>query len=128
MSMKIPKMEAVKFVIKSVLHKRVAKSQQELMTLVNQELRKVDPEYAITGPRLREIFVTMPEVKISVQTKKGEMPDKCPSCGSALRKAYARNLKGRKILGNLHCPKCGYKGHDGKWEPRRYRFWAAKSE
>jgi DNA-directed RNA polymerase subunit RPC12/RpoP len=124
--MKIPKKEVVKFVIKSVLHKRIADSQVELTELVNEELKRVDPGYAITGKRLRNIVLSMPEVKIKVETKKGDRPRKCPSCNAGLKKAYGRNLKGKKILDHLRCPRCGYRGHDGKWLPRKYGFWLGK--
>jgi predicted RNA-binding Zn-ribbon protein involved in translation (DUF1610 family) len=90
--------------------------------MVNKELKKVDPGYAVSGGRLREIVASMPEVVIQTETRKGEMPRKCPSCGSALRKSWSRNLKGRKVLERLKCPRCGYAGHDGKWRPRKYGF------
>jgi predicted RNA-binding Zn-ribbon protein involved in translation (DUF1610 family) len=122
MDMKIPKDDAVKFVVKAVLHKRIARSQQELVHLVNAELRKVDPDYSISGKRLRDIVVTIPGVRISAKTKKGSMPQKCPVCGSGLRKVWTKNLRGRKVLENLMCPKCGYSGHGRRWEPRKYGF------
>jgi predicted RNA-binding Zn-ribbon protein involved in translation (DUF1610 family) len=124
--MKIPKDEVVKFVVKSVLHRRTARSQHELIDMVNAELRKVDPEYAIAGKRLRDIVVRMPEVEMRVEIKKGGIPNKCPACGSGLKKVYNRNLKGKKILEYLKCAKCGYVGHDQKWAPRKYQFWVGK--
>jgi predicted RNA-binding Zn-ribbon protein involved in translation (DUF1610 family) len=120
--MKFPKSEVVKFVVKSALRRRTANSQEELVKMVNSELRKVDSQYAITGKRLRSIIVTMPEMKMSVSVRKGVMHQKCPSCGSGLKKAYTMNLKGRKVLDNMKCAKCGYRGHDGKWMPRKYGF------
>ena len=124
--MKIPKKEVVKFVTKSVLNKQTANSQAELTALVNEELRRVDPGYAITGKRLREITVSMPEVGMKVDIKQGDRPMRCPACNASLKKAYSRNLKGRKILEQLRCGRCGYKGHDGKWKPRKYGFWVGK--
>jgi len=121
--MKIPKSEVVKFVTKSVLHKRTANSQKELTELVNEQLKKVDSAYSISGKRLRDIISSMKEVKIGIEIKKGKTPGKCPACKSSLKKAYSRNLKGRKVLQKLKCHKCGYSGHDGKWLPRKYKFW-----
>lgn len=120
--MKIPKKEVVKFVTRSVLNKKVVDTQAELTELVNEELQRVDPSYAISGKRLREITVTMRDVGMKVDIKQGDVPKRCPSCGYNLRKAYSRNLKGKKIIENLRCQRCGYKGHDGKWLPRKYGF------
>ena len=120
--MKFPKSEVVKFVVKSALRRRTANSQEELVGMVSSELRKVDPMYTIAGKRLRSIIVTMPEVKMSVSVRKGAMRQRCPSCGSGLKKAYTMNLKGRKVLDNMKCAKCGYRGHDGRWEPGKYSF------
>ena len=106
--MKIPKKEVVKFVTRSVLNKKVVDTQAELTELVNEELR--------------EITVSMRDVGMKVDIKQGDVPKKCPSCGYNLRKAYSRNLKGKKIIENLRCQRCGYKGHDGKWLPRKYGF------
>lgn len=124
--MKIPKKEVVKFVVKSVLHKQTADSLGELTSLVNDELKGVDAAYAISEGRLRGIVASMPEIKLRIDTKKGGKPRKCPACGGSLRKVYGKNLKGRRILVRLKCPKCGYKGHDGRWMPRQYGFWLGK--
>jgi predicted RNA-binding Zn-ribbon protein involved in translation (DUF1610 family) len=126
--MKIPKQEVVKFVVKAVLKKRFANSQGEFKKLVDGELKKVDSGYAISGKRLRTIAVSTPNVKIKVHVKKGRLPKKCPACGSGLRKCWTRNLKGKKILEHVKCPKCGYKGHDGKFTPRKYEFWVGRHQ
>ncbi len=120
--MKIPKKEVVKFVIKSVLHRKTADSQEELVELVINELRNVDQDYSITGRRVREIALSIPEVKINVGVKKGGVPAKCPACGSVLKKTWDRNLRGRKVLRDVECTRCGYKGAAGKWLPRKYGF------
>lgn len=120
--MKIPKRDAVQFVITSVLRGRRAKSQTEFTLLVNSELRRADPSYAITGRRLREIAVSMPGVRIVPLTRKGSAPKKCPACYSSLRKVWTKNLKGKKVMEGLVCPRCGYKGTSGKWSPAKYGF------
>jgi predicted RNA-binding Zn-ribbon protein involved in translation (DUF1610 family) len=120
--MKIPKKEAVKFVIRSVLHKHAANSQEEFSLMVNRELRKVDPKYSITGKRLRQIAVSMPEVVVLPRVRKGARPSQCPVCGHSLKKLWTKNLKGRKVMEGLRCQKCGYRGASGKWEPGKYNF------
>lgn len=120
--MKIPKRDAVQFVITSVLRGRKVRSQTEFTLLVNRELRRADPGYAITGKRLREIAISMPGVRIVPLTRKGQVPKKCPACTSSLRKVWTRNLKGRKVVEGLVCPKCSYKGRGGRWSPAKYGF------
>ncbi|UCD03277.1 MAG: hypothetical protein JSV63_01415 [Candidatus Aenigmatarchaeota archaeon] len=120
--MKIPKRDVVKFVVKSVLSKKSAGTQQELSGLVNAELRKVDPDYSVSGKRLREIALTISEVKIEVRVRKGGTPKRCPSCSSSLKKTWDRNLRGRKVLRDLICHKCGYRGTTGRWSPSKYGF------
>ncbi len=120
--MKVPKREVIKFVVKSVLHKRFATSQEELTSRVNKELKKVDPEYSVTGKRLREVIVSMPEIKVSASLKKGKIRSSCPVCGHSLKSVWTRNLKGRKVVDGLRCQKCGFKGRSGKCSPARYIF------
>ena len=126
--MKIPKREVVKFVIKSVLHKRALSSQEDFSSAVNKELKKVDPAYVVTGRRLRQIAASMPEVKINVELRKGKMSRKCPVCSSSLKKVWTRNLKGRRILDGLRCQKCAYRASSGKWSPGKYRFSTVKKD
>jgi tRNA(Ile2) C34 agmatinyltransferase TiaS len=120
--MKIPKKEAVKFVIKSVLHRHSASSQRELTVRVERELRKVDPKYSISEKRVRELTLTIPEVKIKTVTRKGRLPSRCPVCGFPLKKTWAINLKGKRIMDGLRCRKCGYSGNQGIWSPGKYIF------
>ena len=120
--MKFPKRDAVGFVVRSVLKRRKADSQEEFRDLVAGKLKEVDSEYSISGERLRRIAVSMPGVEVRMWVKRGRAPKRCPCCGSGLRRTWTRNLKGRKILERLGCSRCGYRGHDGKWLPCRYRF------
>jgi len=126
--MKRPKGDVVRFVLKSILHRRTARSLDELTALANAELRKVDPQYSLGGKRLREIAATMPEVRIRTAVRKGGHPGRCPVCGSPLRKAFTRNLKGRRIVQHMGCPKCGFRGSDERWLPRKYEFWVKKKD
>jgi len=126
--MKIPKKEVVKFVVKKVLHRRAADSLLELTALVNDELKGVDSAYTISEGRLRVIVASMREVGIRIDTKKGGKPRKCPACAGGLKKVYGKNLKGRRMLVHLKCPRCGYRGHDGRWMPRQYGFWLGKAK
>ena len=126
--MKIPKNEVVKFVVKSALHRQTAHSQTELASIVDTELKRVNPEYSITGRRLRRLAIDMPEVGVRVSVKKGKMPEKCPSCTTPLVKSWTMNLNGEKVIHSLKCDNCGYKSHGERWAPSRYWFWLNKEE
>jgi predicted RNA-binding Zn-ribbon protein involved in translation (DUF1610 family) len=123
---RIPKKDAVKFIIKDILKKNSIDSQRQLADLVNKKLKMVEADYSITGKRARFIALEIPKVKLAIETRHGKMPEKCPSCGHGLKKSYMRNLKGKKILFEIKCIKCGYKGHEGSWIPRKYEFMLSK--
>ena len=120
---KIPKKDVVLFVVKELIqkHKKID-SQEEFTDLVNANLKRVDPKLTISGRRLRILSLDIPDLKLTIETKKGKLRKKCPSCSKTLRKVYTKNLKGRKILYKLVCPRCGYFGKNGKFAPRRYVF------
>lgn len=121
--MYIPKKEIVEFLIRESLKDRKARSQKELSEILNQKLKSVDPDYSVTGKRVRSIAIDMPDVMIRVHTRSGSRPETCPSCGSELKKIYTKDLAGRDILSRMDCDTCGYSGRKDKWMPKRYEFW-----
>ena len=118
----IPKKDVVKFIIKEVLQGQRIMSQAQLAEIMNKKLKKGDQNYAISGERARLLATEIPEIRIHAQTRRGSIPEKCPCCECRLRKSYAKNLYGRKVTVKLSCLKCGYKGSDSKWAPKRYEF------
>ena len=123
LGMKRPSKDVVLFVIKEVMQKnKEIDSLREFTKLVNIRLKGVDSKLSISGKRLRSIFIKMPGTKIFIETRKGKKSKKCPSCFSGLRRIYTKNLRGKKILYKLVCSKCGYKGINGRYVPKRYRF------
>ena len=121
--MRIPKDEVLVFVIRDVMQKkREINSLTEFSSLVNRRLKRVDPKLAVSGKRLRQIFVKTPGTKLVVETKKGRKVKKCPACYSGLKSTHTKNLKGKKVLYKMKCNKCGFSAVNGKFKPRRYRF------
>lgn len=120
-TIKIPRKDVVKFVIKEALQKRDAMSQKELVEIITNELRKGDSKYRITGKRAR-IIALETNVRIDTATRKGAAPKRCPVCGRGLKRAYSKNLLGRKLLTKIRCCRCGYSGTEGRWMPRKYTF------
>ncbi|NIO20442.1 MAG: hypothetical protein GTN76_06800 [Candidatus Aenigmarchaeota archaeon] len=121
--MKLPKKDVVVFVVKEVMqkHKKI-NSQIEFTELVNKSLKRVDPKLTISPRRLRLLSLNLPNLKVTIETKKGRLRKKCPSCSKSLRRVYTKNLRGKKLLYKLVCSRCGYSGKDGKWTPKRYVF------
>jgi ribosomal protein S27AE len=120
--MRVPKKDILQFIIREVLQERKASSQKELARLVNAKLKKVDDSYSVSEKRARLIALSIPGVRVTTSTKKGEAPRKCPSCGHSLKRIYMKNLKGKKLLVRLVCAKCSYTGRENRWEPQRYLF------
>ena len=119
--LKIPRKDVVKFVIKESLQKRKAVSQKRLAENITKELQKGELKYRISGRRARTIALEIP-VMLNVETRKGQVPKKCPVCGRGLKKTYSKNLYNRKVLTSIKCGRCGFHGTGGKWIPRRYHF------
>ncbi len=119
--MRIPKTDVVRFLLAQILKERKVISQKELASTLARELAKAG-DYSISGARARMIAVETPGVTVKTHTKKGPVPERCPSCGASLRKTYSRNLKGRKTLVRLTCRRCGYTGTNQRFAPHRYEF------
>jgi predicted RNA-binding Zn-ribbon protein involved in translation (DUF1610 family) len=120
--MLIPSREVVKFVLREVLQGSKVKSQAELAELVREKLKKSESRYAISEKRVRTIAAETPGIRIRIKTRKGRHPKRCPACGHKLKRVYTKNLRGRKILSALRCPRCSYRGSGSKWVPGRYEF------
>lgn len=120
---KLPKKDVVLFVVKEVMqrHKKI-NSQSEFTNLINKSLKKVDPKLAISGKRLRVLSLGLPNLKLMIETRKGKPLSRCPSCSKTLQKVYTKNLRGKRMIYKLVCPRCGYSGKNGKFAPKRYLF------
>jgi hypothetical protein len=121
--MNIPKKDVVSFVLTETLRKKPARSQRELSELLNKRFKK-SSGYSISSSRARRIAILTPGIRVRIQTRRGPKPKRCPSCGHSLRKTHTRNLKGRRVLLSLICPKCPYRASNKKWIPARYEFWS----
>ena len=119
---RIPKEEIVRTIIESAIEDRGIGSQSELTSFIKERLSHGDDRYRISGKRARLIALEIPELVVHIETRAGEVPDKCPSCSGKLDSIYMRNLKGDKILAKLACTVCPYEGRQNKWVPRRYAF------
>ncbi len=123
--MKIPNSELVGRIIREKLKETgVVRSQQELGSIVQKELEKVDSSFHITPERARRIAIEVPDVKVTIETRKSESdkPEKCPACNGDLKTLYAKNLDEEKIQVGFMCEGCGYHGDVEEFMPMRYIF------
>ena len=119
--MHIPKAEIVRFVLMKTLRGRRVISQKELVSILVRELGKAG-NYSISGKRARLIALETPGMRVRTHTKKGPVPEKCPSCAGPLRRRYSRNLRGQRFLSSVLCRRCGYIGTNQGFAPLRYDF------
>lgn len=127
--MKIPSKELVKRIIGQRLKDRgVVRSQEELGEVVGKELEKVDDSFRISPERARRIALEIPEVEVTVETRKSESerPGDCPVCGEKLEALYAKNLDGKRTEVGFRCESCGYHGDVEEFMPMRYEFKSIK--
>lgn len=123
--MKIPNSEFVKRVIKQVLKKRgFVRSQEELGEIVEDELKRIDKNFQISGKRTRRMALEIPNVEVTVETRESEAekPERCPACSEELKPLYAKNLKGKETQVGFRCENCGYRGDVEAFMPMRYEF------
>jgi transposase-like protein len=123
---KIPPKEIVADAIKKVLSSRkVVESQEELASLVEKELKKIDKEYVLRPTRVKRIALEISEIEVKARTKKSiglQKIDKCPICGSDVKEIRIKNLLGKEIVVGYKCSKCGYESDLEAFLPMKYIF------
>lgn len=126
MDRKIPSKEMVANAIKKVLFSRkIVESQEELASLVERELKKVNKDYVVGTTRVKRIALEIPEIEVKAKTKKSvglQKIYKCPICGSEVKEIKVKNLLGKDIVIGYKCSKCGYESDLEAFLPMRYIF------
>jgi len=126
MDRKIPSKDAVANAIKKILSSRkVVESQEELASLVEKELKKINKDYVIGATRVKRIALEIPEIEIKAKTKKSislQKIEKCPICGSEVNEIKVKNLLGKDIVIGYKCSKCGYESDLEAFLPMKYIF------
>jgi len=126
MDRKIPSKDAVANAIKKILSSRkVVESQEELASLVEKELKKINKDYVVGATRVKRIALEIPEIEIKAKTKKSiglQKIEKCPICGSEVNEIKVKNLLGKDIVIGYKCSKCGYESDLEAFLPMKYIF------
>ncbi len=127
MSYRIPGDDEVREMILKVMQvNRIVESQAQLLREVLEHLRVRNPEYKLTGKRVRRIALTIPEIKVEIRCKETDEEvtemKKCPVCGSKMERLENLTLEGRKITVGFRCTFCPYWTGKKLRVPTRYLF------
>ena len=126
MDRKIPSKEMVANIMKRVLSSRkIVESQEELASLVDKELKKIDKDYVVGATRVKRIALEISEIEVKAKTKKSiglQKIEKCPVCDSNINEIKVKNLLGKDIVIGYKCSKCGYESDLEAFLPMKYIF------
>ncbi len=102
-------------------------SQKRFRELVLEELRAVDPAFALGEKRLRALALRSGLITVDIRARhEGAVPTlaQCPVCRSDLVKTHNRTLAGGNVPTGYRCRKCPWwTGRDYR-VPNRYAFHA----
>lgn len=100
-------------------------TQRRLGELVEERLHDRDPDYAVTGKRVRQLAVRSGSVEVRIEAREdGETPtmDRCPVCGSELEDRRNRTLTGGEVSTGYRCTWCPWWTGTVLRVPRQYAF------
>jgi len=130
MSYNIPSEDKVEKALFNVLKDyRIVDSQNKLKELVSKKLNGKKKKYGISGARLRNIALNSNFARIEIHTREGDpkkLLNKCPVCGSPLKKIKNLTIWGGKVTIEFRCSKCNYWTGKKKRIPTRYIFHLRK--
>jgi len=126
MSRKIPPKDVIANAIKMVLFSRkVVESQEELASLVEKELKKINKDYVVGATRVKRIALEISEIEVKAKTKKSlglQKIELCPICNSEVKEIRVKNLLNKDIVIGYKCIKCGYESDLEAFLPMKYIF------
>ncbi len=126
MSYKIPNEDNVADALLIVMHKNPqVRSQRELIALVKKQLSSIDPEYSVSGERLRRIGINKGIMGVNIEynsTKNPKQPKVCPVCKNTMVPVRNRTLDGGIIEVRRKCSICLFTTGPNPTVPGRYYF------
>ena len=124
---KIPDRDTVSDSVREVMrHNQRVESQRELSDLVQKELETVDPDYRISGERIRKIAVSSEAVRLEIEyreTDRDDLPDICPVCGNSMTPIINMTLEGDRTEVKRTCSVCPFSIGRKPRIPGRYIFF-----
>jgi len=123
---RIPDDERLERAILAVLKKEGhIRSQAEMTGFVVNELRKEDPEYRVSGERIRRIAIERNILRVDIDYNLQDdrsLPDVCPVCGYPMAAISNSTLDGRESDVGRQCTRCPYQTGPKRKTPGRYAF------
>lgn len=129
---KVPSDEEIVDAIDAVmLRNHIVRSQIELLSLVKEELKARDPDFAVTGERVRKVSMEKAGLTIEIQSRekdtgRGKAMSKCPVCGSPIKAMKNVTIYGGTVTLGFKCTKCPYWTGSKRRVPTRYVFYKRK--
>ncbi|MCL1978938.1 MAG: hypothetical protein FWG60_02120 [Methanomassiliicoccaceae archaeon] len=128
---RIPDEETVSSAIKTVMNRNAhIETQTEFLRLVRKELAKSDPEYRVSGERIRRIGLERGIIKISIEYRESDiddLPHICPVCRNAMSPVMNRSLEGEYVEIKRKCTVCPYAVGKTVLVPGKYFFSRTKN-
>ncbi|MGQ9587406.1 MAG: hypothetical protein ACUVT7_03365 [Thermoplasmata archaeon] len=112
MAYRIPSDTELVEAIKDALRRHgVVNSQRKMTQLVLKELRRHDPDYAVSEERVRKAAISNNLAKIDVRCRDSSvktLAGNCPVCGGKMRRIRNLTVYGGTVTVGYKCTICGY--------------------
>ena len=98
--------------IKDALHRHgVVSSQRKMTELVLKELRRHDPDYAVSEERVRKLAIQNDLASLEIRGRDSRQKTKagaCPVCGGKTKRIRNLTVYGGTVTMGYKCTTCGY--------------------
>ena len=126
MAYKIPSTDDVADALLIVMHKNLnVESQRELTELVRSRLQSKDPQFRVSGERIRKVGLNRGIVKVDIEYNSldsGELQNICPVCGNEMSSIKNMTLDGRTVEVKRRCRLCSFSTGAEPKTPGKYTF------
>ncbi|MFA6799948.1 MAG: hypothetical protein WCR37_02935 [Candidatus Methanomethylophilaceae archaeon] len=126
MAYKIPDEESVADSVLIVMHKNPqVRSQAELAFLVRKQLSRIDPDYRVSGERIRRIGINRGIIGVAIDYNASgisRVREFCPVCRNPMVPIKNRTLDGGIVEMRRKCSICPYALGSNPTVPGRYYF------
>lgn len=128
MSYRIPPEEVLDQVIKEVLEEnQVVNSQGKMAEKVVHQLTVLDPDYKVTGERVRKEAILNDLAKVEIHARESDVRSRagpCPVCSSKMKKIKNRTIFDGTVTSGYKCTRCSYWTGVKRRIPTRYLFYS----
>jgi len=120
-----PEKEVYKVMEKLLSESLVIHSQTKMQTLLIDQLTKSNPNYHLSGTRMRRIAARAKNVVLEIRCRTAKQNFKgsiCPVCGAEMKATKNKTLYNWDVVVGAKCRTCGYWTGTQKRVPIRYIF------